>query len=269
MDAAGESEEPEGFGRMFSDLRRWSLAHLRYAADLILPPICLHCHEPIADHGVLCAHCWQQIEFITPPLCERLGTPLTYGNDERPLSTAALRDPPVFGRARAAARFTGVIRHLVHGFKYADRHEASDMFARMMRSAGAELLRDADVLMPVPLHPRKLWNRRYNQAAILAWKLSALTGLPVDVSSLRRARATRSQVGLSSGERRSNVASAFAVQPSAADFIRGKHVLLIDDVITTGSTLSACARLLKNAGASEVDCLAVAMAGSDSDGRGA
>jgi len=267
VSTAEERSNAAGLGRMVSDLRRWSLANLRYATDLILPPICIHCHTPIAAHRVLCPACWKDVDFITPPLCDRLGLPLPHADGETALSTAALRDPPIFGRARAAARFNGVMRTLIHSFKYGDRHEASDMFAQMMRAAGAGLLEDADVLMPVPLHPRKLSQRRYNQAAILAGRLSRLARLPADMTSLRRVRRTPSQVGLSEAERQSNVANAFAIAPKAEGRIAGKHILLVDDVITTGSTLSACARVLKEAGAAEVNCLAVAMAvGEDEAG---
>ena len=253
-----EDEPVPAAKHMLADLRRWIGAGLGVVADTLLPPVCVHCHEPVADHRVLCAACWRSIDFITPPLCDRLGRPLGCGDAEGNLSAVALRDPPIYGRARAAAQFGGVMRNLIHGFKYADRHEVSDMFASMMRGAGGALLRDADMLMPVPLHRWKLWKRRYNQAAILAWKLAALTGHDVDVSSLRRIRQTPSQVGLSPEERRRNVAAAFS---AARDAVRGKHILLIDDVITTGSTLSACALVLKEAGAREVDCLAVALAG--------
>lgn len=244
---------------MFGDIGRWTREHFRYAADLILPPICVYCHDPLSDHGLLCASCWQNITFITPPLCDRLGLPLHYADgDGIQLSAAALRDPPVFRRARAVALFSGVMRHLILGFKYADRHEAVNMFARLMQGAGATLLREADLLIPVPLHRRKLFNRRYNQAAILAKKLSGLTGIPSDATSLRRIRRTPSQVGLPQHERRANVTSAFAVPPEHRDGLRGKTVLLIDDVITTGSTLNACARTLLDAGAAHVDCLAIA-----------
>jgi len=253
-------------GRMSRDLRRWSLHSLQALANLVLPPICVHCHAPVADHGVLCADCWRGIDFITPPLCDRLGLPLAYADPADPVqvSAAALRDPPIFARARAAARFDGVMRNLIHGFKYADRHESSQMLARMMWAAGRDLLRDSDVLMPVPLHPRKLWQRRFNQAAILARAISGLSGVPVDLFSLRRRRRTDSQVGLSADQRQSNVAAAFAVPAARADRIKGKRVLLIDDVMTTGATLSACALVLKEAGAADVDCLAAAMtAGAD------
>jgi ComF family protein len=260
MSIAEETGAPSSLQRMISDLRRWSLGNLRYAADLILPPVCLHCHMPIVSHATLCADCWQNIDFITPPLCDRLGLPLTHSDGEITLSEAARRDPPLYRRARAVARFDGVMRNLIHGFKYADRHEASLMFAYMMRSNGAQLIQDADILMPVPLHPRKLWQRRYNQAAILANRLAAMTDLPLDLSGLRRIRKTPSQVGLSAEARRENVASAFAVKPGAEKNLRGKRVLLIDDVITTGSTLEGCTRALKKAGAANVDCLALAIA---------
>jgi ComF family protein len=255
-----DQEGQTGRARVTADLRRWTLANLRYAADLILPPICLRCRGPIAAHGVLCADCWRGVEFITPPICDRLGLPLPYAEDGPTLSAQALRHPPLYGRARAAVRFSGVMRDLIHGFKYADRHEAADFFARLMLSAGAELIREADLIMPVPLHPKRLWKRRYNQAAILAGRLAAATGLPLDLAALRRTRRTPSQVGLSWDERQRNVAAAFAVAPRAVPLIRGKRILLVDDVITTGSTLGACAQMLTEAGAVKVDCLAVAIA---------
>jgi ComF family protein len=258
----GEPEGEKGLARVTADLRRALLSGLGSIADLMLPPVCVHCHEPTADHRLLCALCWRDIDFITPPLCDRLGVPLSYGDGERTISAQALREPPIFGRARAVARFGGVMRNLVHGLKYADRHEVAEMLAGMMLSAGKDLLSNADLLIPVPLHRWKLWRRRYNQAAILARKIGALRGYPVDVTSLRRTRPTRSQVGLSAEERRGNVSGAFALGEGAADRIRGKHILLIDDVLTTGSTVSACAALLKEAGAKEVDCLAVAMSGA-------
>jgi ComF family protein len=243
-----------------ADLRRWAMANFRYLSDLILPPVCLHCHQPVAFHGVLCPACWREVRFITPPLCDRLGLPLPYATEAPALSAAARRRPPVYGRARAVAQFDGVIRNLVHSFKYADRHEASSFFARLMRAAGGELIREADLLVPVPLHRTRLWSRRYNQAAILARRLSEITGLPLGLTLLRRVRQTQSQVGLTSHERRENVAAAFAVAPGAETRLHGKRILLIDDVITTGATLGACAETLKRAGAAEVDCLALAMA---------
>ena len=260
MTSLDDAEAQPPRNAALADLRRWAMGNLRYVADLFLPPICIRCHAPISAHGVLCAACWQGINFIMPPLCDRLGLPLPYASGEdMQLSSMALRHPPAYGRARAAARFDGVMRDLVHGLKYADRHEAVTLFGRMLVSAGNELLLDADMLMPVPLHRARLWKRRFNQSAILAGQLSIAAGLPLELRALRRVRRTTSQVGLSRGERRRNVAEAFAVAPGAAARIARKRILLVDDVITTGSTLEACAQVLKAAGAAEVDCLALAI----------
>jgi ComF family protein len=174
------------------------------------------------------------------------------------LSTAAIRNPPAYKRARASARFEGVMRDLIHDFKYNDRLEPMALFGRMLRAAGTELLIDADVIIPVPLHWRRLWMRRYNQAAVLATRLAAETGLPLDLTALKRMRYTTSQARLSGAERRENLTTAFAPTRGGARRIRDKRVLLVDDVITTGATLEACTHALKDAGALEVDCLALA-----------
>jgi ComF family protein len=260
VSSTDDAEAPALRNAVLADMRQWAIGNLRYTADLFLPPICIRCHAPISAHGVLCAACWQGINFIMPPLCQRLGLPLSYTSGEGvQLSATALRYPPTYERARAAARFDGTMRDLVHSLKYADRHEMVNLFGRMLQSAGRDLLRDADLLIPVPLHRGRLWKRRFNQSAILAGRLSAAASLPLELRVLRRIHATASQVGLSRAERRQNVAAAFAVAPAAASRIAGKRVLLIDDVITTGATLDACARVLKAAGAAEIDCLALAM----------
>lgn len=242
-----------------SAFRCAALGHLGYAADLLLPPICLNCREPLAAHGALCARCWQSIDFIQPPLCEILGLPLPFATADISYSAAALRRKPDYGRARAVARFDGVMRELVHAFKYADRHETLDLFGPMLSSAGHELLPQADCIMPVPLHRFRLWRRRFNQAALLARRLGRDTGKRVEAGALLRVKPTASQVELKWEERRLNVASAFAVSPGAQKHIENRNILLIDDVITTGATVETCARVLKSAGARQVDVLALAL----------
>jgi ComF family protein len=252
-------QPPVGLRAVGASLAAAVRGPLRYAADLVLPPICVNCHEPIAVHGKLCAKCWPRIDFICAPLCDRLGVPLPCSDEAVTLSAAALRRTPDFGRARAVARFDGVMRELVHRFKYSDHHELLTLFAPMLRSAGRELLTPADCLMPVPMHPLRLWRRRFNQAALLAGRLGRDTGIPVEFAVLKRIKRTVSQVNLGWQERRANVDAAFAVHPKRTERVRGRHVLLIDDVITTGSTVEACARVLKAAGARQVDVLALAM----------
>ncbi len=240
--------------------------------DVALPPVCIHCHKPIAAHGHLCAPCWQSVHFITHPLCDATGLPLPYDSQplvsglrkkrSKQLSAQALAHPPDYDRARAVALFNDVLRSLIHGLKYSDRREGLGLFGRWLLLAGRELLEDADLIMPVPLYRGRLWQRRFNQSALLSLELHKLTGVPVDVLALKRHRATRSQVGLSEQARRANVTGAFTLSPKHRTQIEHKNILLIDDVLTTGSTVDACTRALKKAGAAKVDVLVLARAGN-------
>lgn len=229
------------------------------AADLVVPPLCLACHRPLAAHNTVCARCWADIAFIRPPLCDRLGTPLPFDIGGTMVSAAAEADPPDYDRARAVARFDGVMRELVHDLKFRDRHDPRRVFGRWLVDAGSALLADADVVIPVPLARLRLAARRFNQSAILAQEVARLTGLKYAPAVLVRARRTAPQVGLSRQQRRDNVAGAFAVAPGQGGALTGANIVLIDDVITTGATVRACARPLKRAGAARVDVLALAM----------
>jgi ComF family protein len=228
-------------------------------ADLVVPPCCLVCRTPLAAHHLLCASCWSEVHFIRQPLCDVTGIPLPFDVGERMVSAAALANPPAYDRARAVAHFTGAMRTLVHQFKYGDRQDARALFGRWLAETGRELQTGIDVIVPVPLTRLRLISRRFNQAAVLARELSRLTGLPVDPHVLRRVRPTRSQVGLTHDQRRRNVAGAFKVPARRIARLSGRNVLVIDDVITTGATVEACARALKRAGAARVDVLALAL----------
>ena len=239
-------------------------AAARRLVDIVVPPVCLACQRPLGSIDALCAPCWRQVRFIRAPLCDRLGIPMPYDTGGPIISGAALADPPEWQRARAVAHFEHVVRDLVLKFKYADRHDPRRLFGRWLVGAGAELLRDAEVLVPVPLHRWRLLSRKFNQAALLAHEVARLSGVPCEPLVLRRRKATPSQVGLSAAERRRNLQGAFEVLKRDRARIDGRRVVLIDDVITTGSTLAACARVLKRAGAAHVDVLAVAMVTDES-----
>lgn len=226
--------------------------------DLLLPPLCLACRSPVSGHDGLCTSCWPRIDFIEPPVCDRLGIPLPYATDEVLISAGAMADPPVYDRARAVARYDGVMRDLIHNLKFRDRHDGTALFGRWLSHAGRGLLPEADLIVPVPLYALRLWSRRFNQAALLAGVLSRISGVPNDPFVLSRIRRTASQVGLSAEQRKRNVRAAFAVAESTRPAIAGKRIVLIDDVITTGATANACARALKRAGAVRVDVLALA-----------
>ncbi|MEC9367435.1 MAG: ComF family protein [Pseudomonadota bacterium] len=228
------------------------------AANLLLPPLCVSCRAPVDGHGGVCPACWAKIDFIEQPLCDRLGIPLPYPCDGPIVSAAALADPPAYGRARAVARYDGVMRELVHGLKYGDRQDGVALFARWLTHAGCDLLADAHIIVPVPLYRLRLWTRRFNQSALMGRELARRTGLPFEPLVLKRTRRTVSQVGLSAEQRRRNVAGAFAVDERRRPEIEGRNILLLDDVITTGATAEACTRALLRAGAARVDVLALA-----------
>lgn len=228
----------------------------RLALDVALPPLCASCREPVGGGTGLCAACWSKLSPIERPFCEKLGIPFTYDPGPGIYSMQAVADPPAYARARAAVRYDEVARSLVHALKYGDRLDLAPMMARWMARAGADLLPDADWIVPVPLHWRRLFARRFNQSAALSGFLSAQAGRPVHGTALRRSRATPQQVGLSRTDRAANVSGAFRVEARAE--IRGKRLLLVDDVLTSGATADACARALLRAGAAQVDVLVFA-----------
>jgi ComF family protein len=250
-----ERETPEGIGPASGTVRRW----LGACADVLVPPCCLVCRDRLVAHHLLCAACWREIRFIRAPLCDVMGIPLPYDTGGRQVSAAALAKPPSYDRARAVAHFSGAMRTLVHKFKYAESHDARALFGHWLSEAGRDMLEGIDVIAPVPLSRLRLLVRHFNQAAILAGEVSRRTGIAVDPLLLKRTRATRSQVGMTRDQRRRNVAGAFGVPRRKCARLQGASVLLIDDVVTTGATVDACARALKRAGATRVDVLALAL----------
>jgi ComF family protein len=233
-------------------------ALLRHMLDLALPPLCPACRAPLGDGAGLCAGCWSKLSFIAPPYCARLGIPFTYDPGPGLLSMEAIANPPAYDRARAAVRYDDIARALVLGFKYGDRLDLAPMLGGWMARAGAELIATADALVPVPLHWRRLWARRFNQSAALSAALSAKSGLPVLYDTLKRVRATPQQVGLSKSQRADNVQGAFRVARECKADVAGRRLLLIDDVLTSGATVDTCARALLRAGAKGVDVLVFA-----------
>ncbi|MGB7256775.1 MAG: ComF family protein [Pseudolabrys sp.] len=230
----------------------------RFTLDVALPPLCPSCRDPLGDGIGLCATCWSKLSLIEPPFCARLGIPFTYDPGPGLLSMDAIANPPAYDRARAAVRYDDVARALVHGFKYGDRLDLAPLMGHWMARAGRELLDGADALLPVPLHWRRLWARRFNQSAALAAAISELSGVPVLAATLKRVRATQQQVGLSKAERADNVQGAFRVPNEAKAEVAGRRLVLVDDVLTSGATVDTCARALLRAGAAHVDVLVFA-----------
>src|ERR1044072_8040515 len=174
---------------------------LRRSLDIALPSLCPSCRDLVADNG-LCPACWSKLAFISAPYCPRLGIPFAYDPGPGILSMQGIADPPASNRARAAVRYDEVARKLVHALKYGDRMDLAPMIGRWMVRAGHELLGEADALVPVPLHWRRLWTRGFHQSAALAEHIARDSGLAVAHKALRRVKATAQQVGLRSVERR-------------------------------------------------------------------
>ena len=230
----------------------------RALTDLVLPPQCLACQRPVAGQGGLCPVCWSGLRLIERPYCEILGSPFAYDLGEGAVSPEAIADPPPFRRCRAVAAFGDAARQLVHGLKYRDRLDLARYMAGWMARTGAELVADADMIIPVPLYKWRLWSRRFNQSASLAKYVAEAAGRPMSTAALCRIRPTRQQVGLSASERDRNVRGAFKVPENRRLEVAGRSILLVDDVYTTGATVKAATRTLIRAGAAAVDVLVFA-----------
>lgn len=228
------------------------------AVDTILPPRCLGCGALVGAPGTVCPECWSGIDFITAPFCRCCGLPFAYETGPDVLCGGCAGDMPVFTSARSVMAYNDTSRRLILAFKHADRTDSAPAWGDWLARAGADLLAGADFLVPVPLHRRRLMLRRYNQAALMAQALGRKTGLPVLVDALIRTRSTPSQGKMSRTQRERNVAGAFAVRESRQPAVKDARIVLIDDVMTTGATLTACIRPLLRAGAGRVDALTLA-----------
>jgi ComF family protein len=226
----------------------------RGALDLVFPPQALD--GSAAQGGGFTAESWSRIHFLDAAVCDGCGVPFDFDPGER--CAACLARPRAFDAARAACLYDDISRDPILKLKHADRLDLAPLFARWLSRAARDLLADADVIVPVPLHPFRLLSRRYNQAAEIARPLSALSGVAYLPDALVRGRATESQGGKSGSGRKRNVAGAFQVPPARAAQVADRRVLLVDDVLTTGATAEGCARALKAAGAARVDLAVVA-----------
>lgn len=229
--------------------------------DAIYPPRCLTCIEPTEQGANLCADCWADTTFITGAICNVCGTPLLGEGGSRNIKCdECISDPPKWNAGRAAVIYAGGGRKAVLGLKHGDRLDMAKPLAEWMARSAGDLLDRADIVTPVPLHWRRLVKRKFNQSAELARHLSAISGTPTIPDLLVRRKFTTSQDGLSRVERHDNQRGVFAVHKRRAV---PKNVLLIDDVMTTGATLSACADTLRAAGAERIDALVLARVARD------
>jgi ComF family protein len=244
-------------------------ATARGIVDLVLPPRCPGCRVIVDGDGRFCLSCWRELTFITAPLCARCGSPFDHDRGPGTECGACLAAPPHYTTARAALVYGGPARTALLALKHGDRqhlarvmapHMARVMAPHMARVMAPHMARAPDTLLvpdvllvPVPLHRWRLWRRGFNQAALLAQALAKLTGVPLAVDAIVRVRPTAISRGLGRRARAANVRGAMRVPER--NRVAGRCIFLIDDVLTTGATADACARVLRRAGAREVHVL--------------
>ena len=225
------------------------------ALTFLYPDVCQHCYNAAATsaEGYVCEGCWRNVRFIVPPMCERCGLPFE-GEISDVFECANCRELELhFSRARSAVAAKGMVLDIIHRWKYSQALWFEPFLAKLLIREALPALKEEtwDCIVPVPLHSRKEAEREFNQAEHLAQHLAKATGIAARSDLVRRVTPTRTQTALSRKERAENMSRAFAAGPNAP-FARGKRVVLIDDVLTTGATTSACAQVLKACGAGEV-----------------
>lgn len=234
------------------------------ALDLLFPPFCPLCHLRLGERrrDPLCGSCWEGLERLLPPYCRSCGRPFPRferaGPPEGSPCEACRRRRPRFSYARAVTLYGERVREALHVLKFRGRTTMAQPLGDLLAEAGSSMVpvKDVDCLVPVPLHPSREAERGFNQSVLLARRVGRRWGIPIEAKVLRRQRSTRPQTDLDADERRANVKGAFELR--RPDAVEGRHVLLVDDVLTTGATAAECARVLLNGGAATVGVLTVA-----------
>lgn len=250
----GQERPPRRFDVLGSALRRLGST----ALDLLLPPQCLISGQPVQAQGQILPKYWQKIQFIGDPRCDLCGVPFPFDPGKDVLCTKCLAEKPVYDRARAAFVYDEASRSMVLSLKYGDRTDGVRTYGRWMARAAADFHQHCDFVIPVPLHYSRLHARRFNQSGLLGQSLAREIALPYVPDLLKRRRRTPSQKGRDLKARRRNVNGAFVVADRWRPAVQDASILLVDDVLTTGATVDACASVLKRAGAKDVNVLTLA-----------
>lgn len=228
------------------------------ACELFVPSTCLTCDRYVTKQGGCCPQCWGKLRFVTNPFCPVMGTPFSVDMGDNFLSAEAIAYPPPFEKLRTVVLYDELARKLVSSIKYSDRSDLLHWLANWMEVAGKELIKQTDIIVPIPLHKARLRQRRFNQAGEIANRLAKNNNKEFFPEVLVRKKHTHQQVGLSASERERNVQGAFIVPDEMKIHLKKKRVLLIDDVYTTGATCKAASRALKRGGASNISVLVFA-----------
>lgn len=232
---------------------------LKKIFDVFYQPVCIVCKEHISNANTLCSNCWGQIDFITEPLCKKCGVPAEQGDySEYLCDNQCTERGNVYQLSRSAVLYNHVISYLIKQLKYNDNTMIIKMFVNWLMQAGKNIIPKCDFVTPVPMYKTKLIVRKYNQAALLANSLSKKSGKVCIVDLLTKIKDTENQSKLNRYERIRNLDRAFSVKRKFLSKLANKTILLIDDVITTGSTTNECSNMLMQSGAKNVFVLTIA-----------
>ena len=213
----------------------------------------------IDENGGVCAACWQQLNFIAAPYCKRCGYPYEYEMGEGAECAACIAQLPHYHGHRSVLYFDELTKKLIYDLKYYDKPLLVGLFGQWLEQISSAWLEHENLLIiPTPIHRFRLWKRKYNQASLLANALAARTGHEVLHNGLLRTHHRPPQASLSRQKRLTNLKGSLAINTKHKDAIKGRPILLIDDVMTTGATVNACAKLLKQAGSGKVYCVTIA-----------
>lgn len=226
--------------------------------DLILPPRCFGCGDLTYDHHTFCSTCWNGCTFLSTPWCTLCGWPFPYETPDQTLCPSCHRLPPLFAQCRSALAYSEGSRRFILKFKQGDGTYLAPGLSRLMIRVGQDLLANTDLLIPIPLHWVRLFMRQYNQATLLSKNISHQTNIPTYTDILQRHRQTSKQGHQSRKDRYTNIRGAFHIPVKKTPLIEGQRITLVDDVFTTGATVTECARVLLNEGAKEVRVLTLA-----------
>jgi ComF family protein len=236
---------------------------IRQLLNFVLPTSCSYCQSPIGDSVIplFCSSCWSDFTPIHGPACPSCGRPFespeVLSHSPGHVCLACRRVPPAFDQALSVGYFEGSLREAIHQFKYRPCRSLGRPLGEWMATK-VRLVSDIDIILPVPLHSKRLKERGFNQALLLAYQMSETYHIPLSCDNLYRVRRTRPQVELTGEERIKNVAGAFALRRPGD--ITDRRVIIVDDVFTTGATMNECAAVLKKSGAARVTALTLARA---------
>lgn len=220
--------------------------------DFVLPLRCAGCGVIVSGQGGFCTDCWEQMDFVGPPWCDACGLPLPFEGEAEQSCGACLATPPKHDGIRAAVAYSDISREIALKLKYSGKIGLAKMIAGQLTRHIAAEHKDA-ILTPVPLHWTRLWSRSFNQSALIAKSLSEQSGVPFCPDILKRTKRTELLRGKTGKERRKEVAHAFALNPKWEEDIAGRHILLVDDIYTSGATSEGCVKILKAKGAAKVE----------------